>query len=95
VDERPSYAAISIGEWVDGLELGMCKRRMRQDGKVIASHEFHEVIDGGRNASVLRWHELSPVRTESTAPNPHLLVPPLSSRIGIVIVQKCVMHRQD
>jgi len=45
VDEGAACAAVAIGERMDGLELGVCDRRLSQWGVVVAVDVVEEIVE--------------------------------------------------
>ena len=51
--ERPPGASVPVDERVDGLELRVGDRDVRDDGEIGAARERDQIIDGAGNARVL------------------------------------------
>src|SRR5882757_2949242 len=56
VDERPANPAVSIGERVDGLELGMRNRSLHQGGEILPVGKCDQIVHVGGDCFVRWWY---------------------------------------
>ncbi len=82
VDEAASGAAVAVTEGVDGLELGVRDRGLRDGGQVVEVHERDEVVEQARHA-IRRWRDERRVAwARASAADPVLLRPHDSGESG-------------
>ena len=76
LDEGPAGTAVAVGKRVDGLELGMSDGDLRQQREVVAGREPEQVVDGVRNAPVVRGDVVGVDRCRTASADPDRLLSP-------------------
>jgi hypothetical protein len=95
VEQRTSGPPVTVGERVDGLELGMNDRRLDQRRDVESTRESDQIRDPVLDAIVARWDECGLVGPVSRPADPHLLGAPFPSMLGVGFVEHRGMHGED
>ena len=95
VHEGTAVSSVSIGERMDGLELGVGDGGLGQNRYVVAIDEREQVVDRTRDVVVARRDEQRVVRAVIAPTDPHWFLTPTAGDFRPGLDEQGRMHRSD
>jgi len=95
MQQGASCPPVSVGERVDGLELGMRESGLRENGDVVACDEGDQIVDGAWHPLVMGRHKFGAVGPMGATADPYLFLAPFASDLRTARTKESLVHRQD